>query len=347
MTDSETDLPDDSASPSPDDLFVAAARAPEAEVVADPDQSGTHLDDAATPDDTADGRFETTGQAEVAVGPAVSEDEPSAADSGGAGDGEATPMTSADSPFPDGAGGYTPLPDATTPTDAPPTDQYLAPAHAGFGYHVPPPAGPDGQGGSRAGAYPAGPPMNPQPQFGRRAPQRAQRTDADGFYPGDYYLGVDWMRVVLGGLMATVFIVALVGTGLYLFDRFDPRDDNEEVEVAEATPPPVVDVYACAGDPEPVTSMEPPPSFLITGRDGGNRWLAFRNPQSGRRQLWIRSSSVPTFDPSTVGVVSCATGDVEFPTPLSGPTPSSGVGVATPSSGGPTPTPVQTPTPTG
>ncbi len=304
MTDLENDPPDNSPGPEPDDLFVAAARAPEPvpqEPSAKPSVDGAGDDGS--------------GQTDVVIDHTGAE----------SWTGEGTQSVPASEP------------------------QYQPPSQGSFGYHVPPPSGPDGQGGHRAGEYPAGPPIASQPQFGRRAPQGPRRADADGFYPSDYYLGVDWMRVVLGGLMATVLIVALVGTGLYLFDRFDPRDDDDDVEVVEATLIPEVDVYACAGDPSPVSSMAPPASFLISGRDAGNRWLAFRNPQSGRRQLWIRSSAIPTFDPSTVGVVSCATVDTEFPTPLSGATPSSGANAAPTSAagGGPTPTPVPTPTPTG
>ena len=99
-------------------------------------------------------------------------------------------VTSADSPYPDGPGG------AVVETPAAPAPHYRPPRRGEFGYQAPPPSAPDGTGGYRAGPYPAGPPVAPQPQFGRRAPRQGPRPDADGYYPSDYYLGTDWMRVV-------------------------------------------------------------------------------------------------------------------------------------------------------
>lgn len=208
---------------------------------------------------------------------------------------------------------------------------------AGYGYHAPPPSTPDGTGGYRAGPYPAGPPLPPQPQFGRRPPQHGPRPDADGYYPSDYYLGTDWTRVVVGGLAILALVIATAAAGLWVYDRFDDRaNPDEDEEVAVATPVPQVPVYACAGDPEPVTEMEPPVGALIAGRDAGSRWLAFRNPQAPPLQLWVRANSVPDFDPSTVGVVSCSSSPTEFPTPLNAPTPRLTI---------PTPTPLESPTP--
>ena len=261
------------------------------------------------------------------------------------------PVTSAESPFPDGSGEQIVDPPATEPAPNTSAVPYRPPRPGSFGYHTPPPETSDGRGGYRAGAYPASPPMPAQPQFGRRSPRRGQQPDADGFYPNEYYLGADWTRVVVGGIASLVLVLGIAILGFYLFDRFDPTDtSDDETDLSEpAAPVTEVAVFACAGDPDPVTNMAPPQSFLISGRDAGNRWLAFRNPQSGgRRQLWIRAASVPTFDPSTVGIVSCASSGIEFPTPAGAPTTSpvpTADPEATPIPDQPTPTPVATPTP--
>jgi hypothetical protein len=302
-----------------DDIFTAAGRRPEP------------ADDSEPPD------------AVIAV-PIVDPDADPIEDA-------SSPLTSAESPFPNGSGG-TPPPDQTPGASTSPVP-YRPPRPGSYGYHTPPPETADGRGGYRAGAYPAGPPMPTQPQFGRRAPQRGQQPNAEGFYPSEYYLGTDWTRVVVGGLASLVLLLGIAILGFYLFDRFDPTDSSgDETAIEEQTTPvSEVPVFACAGDPDPVSNMAPPQSFLISGRDAGNRWLAFRNPQSGgRRQLWLRASSVPTFDPSSVGVVSCAASDVEFPTPASGPTAAPAPTPdpdAAPTVGPdqPTPTPVATPTP--
>lgn len=178
--------------------------------------------------------------------------------------------------------------------------------------HRPPPA-------PRGPEYPAGPPQ--QPAFGRRAPQRGPRPDADGFYPSDYYVGPDWLRIIAGTILAAVLLVGAIGGGLYLFDRYNPTDD-ETVELEPTpTPLPLVPVYQCAGDAQAVTEMMAPLPTLIAGRTADSRWLAFRNPQGTPLQLWVRATSVPDFDAFTVGIVSCATSSNEFPTPLSVPTP--------------------------
>lgn len=345
MSDTGNEPTDPPTEPSPDDLFAAAARVPDA-------------DDLALSEETGEG--------------------PEPAGDDEAGDDEAREVGAADSVFGDddidGGGASTPdvvsledddevaatdeVPSEADPLgggidaglvagDAAPFDGPF-PQQGRFGYHVPPPQGLDGPLPQRAGEYPAGPPLPPQPQFGRRAPRQGPVPDADGFYPSDYYLGVDWLRVVLTGLAGTVVLIGLVAGGLYLFDRFDPRDDENEVAAVEPTVVPEVEVYACAGDPDPVTTMPPPEAFLIQGRDAGSRWLAFRNPQSGRRQLWVRSSALPAFDASGLGVVSCAASDLEFPTPIGAPTAQPTVGPPpTPTTLGdvPTPTPVATPTP--
>ena len=243
-------------------------------------------------------------------------------------------VTSADSPYPDGPGG------AVVETTAPRAPGYRPPRRGEFGYQAPPPSAPDGTGGYRAGPYPAGPPVAPQPQFGRRAPRQGPRPDADGYYPSDYYLGTDWMRVVIGGLLTLSLGVAAVAAGLWLYDEFDPRDDDEEV-VTELTPTPIelVPVYQCAGAQTAVPEIPAPNALLIAGRTADSRWLAFRNPAAPPVQLWVEAVNVPDFDTSTVGVVSCATSPQEFPTPR-------GTGAAPsgpPPTSGPTPTPLPTP----
>ena len=134
--------------------------------------------------------------------------------------------------------------------------------------------------------------------------------------------------------------VAAVAAGLWLYDEFDPRDDDEEV-VTELTPTPIelVPVFQCAGDQTPVTEIPAPNALLIAGRTADSRWLAFRNPAAPPVQLWVEAERVPDFDTSSVGVVSCASSPQEFPTPRSiGAAPS-----GPPPTSGPTPTPLPTP----
>ena len=58
-----------------------------------------------------------------------------------------------------------------------------------------------------------------------------------------------------------------------------------------------------------------PGALLIAGRTADSRWLAFRNLEPPPLQLWVEARDVPTFVPSTVGIVSCATAPNEFPPP--------------------------------
>ncbi len=171
--------------------------------------------------------------------------------------------------------------------------------------------------------YSAAPGQVPQPPaFGRRAPIHGPPADQHGYYPSDYYIGPDWMRIVVGGLTAAVILMAIAAGGLWLWDEFgDSATTDDEIAEATPTPIPLVPVYQCAGDGQPVTQILAPAEILIAGRTADGRWLAFRNPQAPPRQLWVRSSALPDFDTSTVGVVSCATSPDEFPTPVGRSTP--------------------------
>lgn len=204
--------------------------------------------------------------------------------------------------------GFVPGPNTGQPApypDGPPTPRH----------HDPYPDGPPQAISHQPAPYPDGP-----PQFGRRPPQQGPRPDADGYYPGDYYVGPDWMRIIVGGLAAvTVFIAAAAG-GLWLWDEYAPTDDDE-IAQATPTPLPLVLVYECAGDPQPVAEMLAPDPALVVGRTADSRWLAFRNPQAPPLQLWVRASAVPDFAAFDVGVVSCADSPDAFPTPASVPTP--------------------------
>lgn len=177
--------------------------------------------------------------------------------------------------------------------------------------------------------YPAGPPQPPghpeapgyqgAQRFGRRAPRRGPQPDAQGYYPSDYYIGPDWMRIVVGGLVGAIVLVALVGGGFYLYDRYGPDGEEEITAVATPTPLPLVPVFQCAGDAQPVTEMMAPTDALIAGRTADSRWLAFRNPSAPPLQLWVRATSVPDYDAQQVGIVSCASSPNEFPTPATAP----------------------------
>jgi hypothetical protein len=152
--------------------------------------------------------------------------------------------------------------------------------------------------------------------FERRAPRTGPEPDEYGYYPDDYYLPPNWAALFVKVVVAAVLVAALAVAGLEISDRFAAGDDDETAD-AEPTPTPstMVAVYECAGDPDPVAQRPPPGALLIAGRTADNRWLAFRNPEPPPLQLWVAASDVPTFVPSTVGIVSCASAPDEFPTP--------------------------------
>ena len=311
-----------------DDLFATAARRPRSA----PADAPADAPDDTVGADTAD--EDTTDPVDDATDDALH-----TAPDDDATEEDAAAPTSAESPYPDGPGGA-PHTDQV-PVAGPELERHQPYRPAPLGHHRPPPSSPDGAGGYRAGAYPAGPPAPVQPTFGRRAPRQGPRPDADGYYPSDYYLGTDWTRVVIGGLATLILGVAAVAAGLWLYEEFDPRNDDDEV-TAEATPTPVplVAVYACAGDAAAVTEIPAPNALLIAGRTADSRWLAFRNPAAPPLQLWVLAAEVPDFDPSTVGVVPCASSPQEFPTPraIAGERPD-----RPPPTSGPTPTPLPTP----
>ena len=182
-------------------------------------------------------------------------------------------------------------------------------------------SGSPSDGGAEAHQPVQHPPAAPQ-QFGRREPVHGPRPDADGYYPHEYYVGPDWMRIIVSGLGTVVVIVALVAGGMWLWDEYEPTDDDDtELAAATPTPIPLIPIFECAGDAEPISEMVVPNTTLISGRTADGRWLAFQNPQAPPLQLWIRSTVVPDFVPTDVGVVPCATSPNEFPTPVGRPTP--------------------------
>lgn len=151
--------------------------------------------------------------------------------------------------------------------------------------------------------------------FQRRAPHTGPEPDEYGYYPDDYYVPPNWPRLFARLVVAAVLLSALAVAGLELADRFEQSDDDEQRAEPTATPRSEVAVYQCAGDPDPVAQLPPPAAILIAGRTADSRWLAFRNPEPPPLQLWVEARDVPTFVPSTVGVVSCASEPDEFPTP--------------------------------
>ena len=180
--------------------------------------------------------------------------------------------------------------------------------------------------------YPDGPPAPSAPQhapvwgtprlpppggrgFARRAPRTGPEPDEHGYYPDDYYLPPDWTRLFARLVVAAVLIATLAVAALEISDRVATRDDDETRVEPTATPATEVAVYECAGDPDPVAQLPPPGALLIAGRTADSRWLAFRNLEPPPLQLWVEARDVPTFVPSTVGIVSCATSPDEFPTP--------------------------------
>lgn len=151
--------------------------------------------------------------------------------------------------------------------------------------------------------------------FERRAPRTGPEPDEYGYYPDDYYLPPNWGLLFLKLTVAAVVVAVLAVAGLEISDRFSASDDDEVTAEPTATPSTQVAVYECAGDPDPVALLPPPGALLIAGRTADSRWLAFRNPDPPPLQLWVEARDVPTFVPSTVGIVSCASAPDEFPTP--------------------------------
>jgi hypothetical protein len=152
--------------------------------------------------------------------------------------------------------------------------------------------------------------------FERRSPRTGPQPDEFGYYPDDYDLPPNWAQVFLKLAVAVVLVAALAVAGLEISDRFATSGDDDTA-TAEPTPTPSTEVavYECAGDPDPVAQLPPPAALLIAGRTADSRWLAFRNPEPPPLQLWVEARDVPTFVPSTVGIVSCAAAPDEFPTP--------------------------------
>jgi hypothetical protein len=150
--------------------------------------------------------------------------------------------------------------------------------------------------------------------FARRAPRTGPEPDEHGYYPDDYYVPPDWTRLFARLVVAAVLVATLAVAGLEIADRVESSDDETRVEPTP-TPATEVAVYECAGDPDPVALLPPPGTLLIAGRTADSRWLAFRNLEPPPLQLWVEARDVPTFVPSTVGIVSCATAPDEFPTP--------------------------------
>ncbi len=273
---------------------------------------------------------------------------------------ESAAPRSADSPFPD-ADRRRPHTEDDEPLYPPRRRATDRPVARGRGTSEPPrrssaPLGPDD------GLYPTPP---PRPTAGAARPvdpQRRARTAPGGrpptrpYPPGygapsarpaapDYYLGTDWLRVAVGTLASLILLVGIGGLGYYLFDRIDSNTTVSASPTSTAVASLEVDVFRCAGDEQPLGRQPAPAAALIGGRNAAGTWLAFRNQQPPPRQLWVRAADVPTFEPSSVGIVSCATSDTEFPTSVAGPTPTPDASTTPDATPFPTATPKPTPTP--
>jgi hypothetical protein len=268
---------------------------------------------------------------------------------------------SADSPFPD-ADRRRPHTDEDEPLYPPRRRATDRPVARGRGTPETPrsssrPLGPDD------GLYPT-PPPRPAPAAARPVETRGRAVAAPGqgrpptrpYPPGygppparpappDYYLGTDWLRVAVGTLASLILLVGIGGLGYYLFDRIDSNTTVSASPTSTAVATLEVDVFRCAGDEQPLGRQPAPAAALIGGRNAAGTWLAFRNQQPPPRQLWVRAADLPTFEPSSVGIVSCATSDTEFPTSVAGPTPTPDASTTPDTTPFPTATPKPTPTP--
>jgi hypothetical protein len=231
-------------------------------------------------------------------------------------DGDAAPLDVApDDIFAAAVGAPDPVAPADADADRAPADADTPPGTSVY------PEGPPAPGplSVPAAAPTWGTPRLPPPGgqgFERRAPRTGPEPDEYGYYPDDYYLPPNWAALFVKVAVAAFLVAALAVAGLEISDRFATGDDDDDaISEPTATPSTQVAVYECAGDPDPVAQLPPPGALLIAGRTADSRWLAFRNPEPPPLQLWVEARDVPTFVPSTVGIVSCASAPDEFPTP--------------------------------
>ena len=151
------------------------------------------------------------------------------------------------------------------------------------------------------------PPTSSTPQAASTPPPRPRsRRAPQGYYhPNDYYLGTDWPRVIVGGLVSLLILGGVVLLAVYLFERFDEEDRAPTVLPSKVEEITSVNVYACAGDSIPINEIEPPSQAFLEGKNAAGTWIAFRDPSSPLNQLWARSDELPTLDFGSLAILNC------------------------------------------
>ena len=151
------------------------------------------------------------------------------------------------------------------------------------------------------------PPLPPQSTPPPPPPPRQSRRSPSSYYhPNDYYLGTDWPRVIVGGLISLLILGGVVLLAVYLFEKFD--DQNEPtIVVPSQTEEEILSVmvYACAGDSIPVNEIQPPSQAFLEGKNAAGTWIAFRDPSSPLIQLWARADELPDLDFGSLAILSC------------------------------------------
>ncbi len=151
------------------------------------------------------------------------------------------------------------------------------------------------------------PPTSSTPQAASTPPPRPRsRRAPQGYYhPNDYYLGTDWPRVIVGGLVSLLILGGVVLLAVYLFEKFDEEDRAPTVLPSKVEEITSVNVYACAGDSIPINEIEPPSQAFLEGKNAAGTWIAFRDPSSPLNQLWARSDELPTLDFGSLAILNC------------------------------------------
>jgi len=142
----------------------------------------------------------------------------------------------------------------------------------------------------------------PQPPPAGRSRKRPQ---TNYYNPNDYYLGTDWPRIIVGGLISLLLIGGIVLLAVYLFNQFDSQPTPPIIDSSPIEEIISVRVYSCAGDSTPVNEIEPPTQGFLEGKNAAGTWIAFRDPASPLNQLWAQASELPILDFNSLAILSC------------------------------------------
>jgi len=138
-----------------------------------------------------------------------------------------------------------------------------------------------------------------------RTRSQSRRTPAGYYTPNDYYLGTDWPRVIVGGLVALLILGGVVLLAVYLFNKFDEQNEPSIVVPSQIEEVTSVKVYSCAGDAIPINEIEPPSQAFLEGKNASGTWIAFRDPSSPLNQLWARADDLPILDFGSLTILNC------------------------------------------